>query len=122
MKSITKISKQTKRKKNIEIVETILKTKKNKFWKEIAEILSGPRRKMSCVNLDRINKESKAGETIVVPGKVLSQGELDKKIKVVAFGFSENAKGKIAKSKSEISTFIDEVKKNPEAKGIKVIR
>jgi len=122
MKSKTKISKQLERKSNSNLIETILTGKKNDSWKDIAGILSGPRRNKICINLEEINKNSKAGETIVVPGKVLSQGEIDKKIKVVALNFSEKAKEKLLSAKCETSYILEEIKSNPSAKGIKIIK
>ncbi len=73
------------------------------------------------MNLDEINKKSKENEMIIIPGKVLSQGELDKKIKIAALMFSEKAREKILKSKSEIYEIIQEIKKNPDGKGIKIL-
>ena len=122
MKSKNKIEQQLKRKTNSELVQTIIEAKKKKKWFEIAEILSSPRIKKINVNLDKINEEAKEGDILVIPGKVLSEGELDKKIKIVAFNFSEKAKEKILKSHSEILTLSEEIKKNPEAKGIKLIK
>lgn len=121
MKSKSKIEKQLEHKTNPELVKTIIDAKKKKKWIEVAGILASPRVKKINVNLDKINKEAKEGEIIVVPGKVLSEGELDKKIKVVAFGFSEKAKEKILKAKGEVLTILEEIKKNPEGKGIKII-
>ena len=67
-------------------------------------------------------KESKEGDTIVIPGKVLSQGELTKRIKIVAFSFSERAKEKLLSSKCGVSTIKDEIKKNPKAEGIRIVK
>jgi large subunit ribosomal protein L18e len=122
VKSKTKIEKQTQKKLNPELVETIRLAKKNKEWLEIASILSGSRRNRIEVNLDRINKEAKAGEIIVVPGKVLSLGDIDKKIKMVAFNFSEKAKEKLLKAGCETINIAEEIKKNPSAKGIKKLK
>ncbi|MCX6751035.1 MAG: 50S ribosomal protein L18e [Candidatus Pacearchaeota archaeon] len=122
MKSKTKISKQLERKSNSNLMETILTGKKNDSWKEVAGILSGPRRNKVCINLEEINKEAKAGEIVVVPGKVLSQGDIDKKVKVVAFSFSEKAKEKLLSAKCEVSYILDEIKSNPSAKGIKIMK
>lgn len=120
-KSKTKIEKQLQKKTNSVLVETIIAAKKKEAWKKVAEMLTAPRRKRMDVNLERIEKETKAGETIVVPGKVLSQGEMDKKIKVVALSFSEKAKEKLLNSKCEALTILDEIKKNPDAKNIKIL-
>lgn len=122
MKLKTKIEKQLQRKINPELVETIIAAKKQKNWLEVASILSSSKRKKMNVSLEKINKETKAGEKIVIPGKVLSQGEIDKKINIVALNFSERAKEKLLKAGCEVLNIIEEIKKNPEAKGIKILK
>ena len=122
MKTLTKIKKQIKKKTNSELVETILKAAKNEKWFQVAQIISGPRRKRMNLNLDEIDNIANDGETIVVPGKVLSQGELNKKIKIVALNFSKNAKEKLSRSKKDFATIEEEIKKNPDAKGIRIIK
>jgi large subunit ribosomal protein L18e len=122
MKSKTKISKQLEKKSNSVLTETVITAKKNDAWLGVAGILSGPRRNRICINIEQINKHSKAGETVVIPGKVLSQGEMDKKLKVVAFNFSEKAKEKLLSAKCETVSILDEIKSNPSAKGIKIIK
>ena len=122
MKSKTLIGKQLKRKKNVELVKTIIAAKKNNGWIGVAKILSGPRRNRVDINLEEINKKTEEGETIVIPGKVLSQGELNKKIKVIALSFSEKAREKLLNFKCEVSNILEEIKKNPEAKGVRIIK
>ena len=119
MKSKSKIKKQTKKKTSTELVRTILLAKKHNSWVEVAKILSGPRKKRVNKNIDEIKKE---GENIVVPGKVLSQGEVDKKIRIIALSFSEKAKEKLIKAGCEVLSISEEIKKNPEAKGIKILK
>lgn len=120
-KSKTKISRQAKGKRNPELVETINLAKKNKNWFKVAEILSYPRRKKFEMNLSKISENAK-GSIVLIPGKVLSQGELNKKIKVVAFNISENAKKKLENAKIEYSSILEEIKKNPEAKGVEILK
>jgi len=122
MKSKTRIEKQLQRKSNPELVKTIIEAKKKKNWLELAGMLSSPRAKRTNMNLSKINDEAKEGEVVVVAGKVLSQGELDKKIKVVALSFSAMAREKIAKAKSQFSTILEEIKKNPEAKNVRFLK
>lgn len=122
MKSKSKIEQQIKKKKNTEVIETIILAKKNEKWLEIASILSGSTRKQYSINLDKIEKQSTSGDIIVVPGKVLSLGEVSKKIKVVALGFSEKAKEKLLKSKCDVVLLKDEILKNKDAKGVKIIK
>jgi large subunit ribosomal protein L18e len=122
MKSKSLIEKQLSKKTNPELVNTIIEAKKKEKWRGVASILSGPKKKRININLDKINDEAKEGETIVVAGKVLSQGELNKKIKVVALSFSGMAKEKILKSKGEMLSILEEIKKNPEAKNVRFLK
>ena len=121
MKSKTLIGKQLHRKNNQELVDTLLAAKKGDSWIEVAHILSGSSRKRVSLNLEDF-KDLKGGEKILVPGKVLSQGEVNKKIKIIAFGFSEKAKEKLSKSKIEFSSINEEIKTNPTAKGITILK
>lgn len=89
------------RKRNPELVETILLAKKNNLL-ELAKRLSGPTRQQSSVNLNELSelKEDK----IIVAGRVLGSGEIKKKISVAALGFSTQAKEKLKKAGCEIKT------------------
>ncbi len=122
MKTKTKIGKQLQKKTNPELVKTILACKNKEKWKEVGEILSGSGKKRVCLNLEEINNLSKEDNQLVIPGKVLSEGELNKKIKIIALGFSEKAREKLLKSGNKISTIYEEIKTNPEAKGIKILK
>ena len=90
------------------------------FWKALAENLKKPRRQRREVNITSIEQHMETGEIAVVPGKVLSQGELTKKITVAAFRFSEQAKVKINKMGKAI-TIQDFMKENPKAKNARII-
>lgn len=122
MKSKTLIDKQMKRKLNPEVVETIIKAKKNEKWVEIAGLLSMPRSKRIEVNLNKIDKESKEGDTILVPGKVLSSGDISKKIRIAAISFSLEAEKKLKNKKCEIVRIKEEIEKNPKMQGVKIIK
>jgi large subunit ribosomal protein L18e len=115
MISKTKISKRARKKTNSELGETMLLAKKENL--EIAKILSSPTRKRMKMNLEEINKETKDGETVIIPGKVLGQGDLDKKVKIIALSFSSSAEEKLKKSKCEARKLIDELKKDKKLKG-----
>lgn len=118
MKSNTRIEKQLKKKTNFHLFETIVAAKKNKAWQGVASALSTPRRIRLSVNLDKLNGK----EDVVVPGKVLSQGEFNSKNKVIALSFSEKAEEKILKSGGKVSSILEEIKSNPEAKGVKIFK
>ena len=121
-KSKTKIEQQLQRKRNQELIETIIKAKKSDKWLQVAELLSFPRRKRIEMNLNEINEKSKNGETILIPGKVLSQGELEKKIKIAALNFSEKAKEKIKKAGASHLSILELIKENPKAEGVNILK
>jgi large subunit ribosomal protein L18e len=91
------------------------------IWRKLAENLSKPKRRRIAVNLSRINRYTKAGETIVVPGKVLGTGKLNHPLKIAALQFSEQAEQKIAQAEGSCMTITELLKKHPKGSGIKII-
>ncbi|MBS3154889.1 50S ribosomal protein L18e [Candidatus Woesearchaeota archaeon] len=90
------------------------------LWKRIAYELEKPTRVRREVNVYKINKFTEDDEIALVPGKVLNEGELTKKITVAAFRFSDAAKNKINKIGKAIS--IQELmKQNPKGKKVRII-
>jgi large subunit ribosomal protein L18e len=118
MISKTKIKERMKKKTNPIILETILVLRKQKspFWIRVAGLISKPKRKSIAVNISKINKYTKDGDVVVVPGKILGDGEMEHKITLAALSESEQARKKIKLMKiSEL------VNKNPKGEGIKII-
>src|SRR3989344_7195242 len=94
MKSKTQINKKMKRKTNTNLVETIYLAKKNDMI-ELADALSVPKRQLLSLNLEDINKSN--SKAIIVPGKVLGNGSMNKKIQIYALSFSKSAEEKLRK-------------------------
>jgi len=122
MKSNTKISKQIEKKTNSKLIGIINLAKKNKDWKEVAEVLSGPTRKIVSVNLSEISDGAEEKDVVIVPGKVLSMGTINKKIKISALKFSKGAIEKLKDNKISFNTIEEEIKSNSKAEGIKILR
>lgn len=120
--SQTKIKSNLKRKTNPAIIETINLARKNKAWIKLARLLSSPNSNYSNLNLNEIDSKSKIGDTIVIPGKILSKGDITKKIRICALSISESAFEKLSKTKSEFVPIAEEIKKNPSAQGIKILK
>ena len=120
--SKTKLKSRARKKTAPEIVQTILIARKNPAWLKVAKIIAGPRRLQPAINLSEIDKNSEIGDTILVPGKILSKGEITKKIKLCALSISAQAKEKLKSTKSEFVHIIDEINKNKKAEGIKIIK
>lgn len=106
-----------KKKTDSKLVETIIKLKKTN--PAIAKELAKPKRKWAGINLDKISKIE--GDVLIV-GKVLSKGKLNKAKKIVAWAGSNKAIEKIKTAKGEFILIVDELKKNPGLKGLEVVK
>ena len=77
---------------------------------------------MRNLNLDKLNEKIKEEKNVVVPGKVLSQGKIDKKVKIIALSFSKKAEGKLKSTGCDIKTILEEIKSNPSGRGVKILK
>ena len=91
------------------------------LWKRLATDLAKPSRNRRAVNLSRIDRFSADGETVVVPGKVLATGDLNKKVTIAAWQFSQQAIEKIEKANSKAVTISSLLQEDPKGKKIKII-
>src|SRR3989339_2205041 len=94
------------------------KALKSRFWKRVVKDLNKPSRQRRIVNLYKIEQYAQDGETILVPGKVLSVGEINKKVEVAALNFSAEAKEKILAAKGKALSISELLMKNPEGKKV----
>ncbi|MEM5802269.1 MAG: 50S ribosomal protein L18e [Candidatus Aenigmatarchaeota archaeon] len=103
----------------------ILKSKSRELnapiWKAIAEKLEKPTRRRVEVNLSKIDRYAKEGETIIVPGKVLAAGKLTKKVNIAAWQFSKQAEEKIKQVRGNVMTIEELLEKNPKGSYVKII-
>jgi large subunit ribosomal protein L18e len=121
--SKTRLSWLASKKSNPQLKDTILLFKKQKdpFWHYVAKLLARPKRKSIEVNLEKIDRLSKENSTVLVAGKVLGKGEINKKIKLSAFNISEQAKEKLKESGSSFLELEELLQKSPDVKDIKLI-
>ena len=90
-------------------------------WRDVAGRLEKPRRTHAEVNLSRIERYANVDETVVVPGKVLGSGVLEKSVTVAAVDFSTTAEKKIDQA-GETTTLEQALESNPEGTNVRVIR
>lgn len=90
------------------------------LWKRIADDLEAPTRQRRIVNIFKIDANAKEGEIIIVPGKVLGEGDLTKKVTVAALSFSDQAVGKISKQ-GKTMTIQELMKSNPKASKVRIL-
>ncbi len=120
--SRTKLKVRVHRKTNPRLAAAIFLATKNPAWLKLAKLLSQSTRNQSSVNLEDIDSQISMGDTVLVPGRVLSVGEITKKVRICSFGISKEAAEKLKKTKSEWVHILDEIKKNPKAEGLKIIK
>ncbi|MGC8495732.1 MAG: 50S ribosomal protein L18e [Candidatus Micrarchaeia archaeon] len=73
-------------------------------WKRALELAAVPARRRASVNLYKLSKNTKEGDAVIVPGKVLSVGKLDHSISIAAMQFSKSALEKLKASKCSVKT------------------
>ena len=112
---------------NPELISLIRDLKKKsqesqtELWRKLAESLASSKRSRVAVNLSRLNRYTKEGQTVVVPGKVLGSGKSDHPLTVAAFAFSDVAKTKIQNAKGNCLSISELMKKNPTGKNVKIV-
>lgn len=117
----------TRKKTNELLISLIAELKKKAYenqapiWKDIAKRLEKPNSRWAEVNLRRIAEYSKKGDTVIVPGKLLGEGELAVPVTVAAYSFSESAKRKIESAGGKGLSISELVNLNPKGKGIRII-
>lgn len=79
----------------VNLLENASRKNNAKIWRYVAEKITKPRRNKTGVNISRINRNTKNGDIIVVPDKVLGSGDLDHSVTVGAISFSKQAYEKI---------------------------
>ena len=90
------------------------------IWRDVADRLEKPRANHAEVNLGRIERYAREEETVVVPGKVLGSGALQKNVTVAAVDFSSSAATKIDQV-GETVQLEQLLEDNPEGSDVRVI-
>ena len=103
----------------LRLLITDLKKSSKPIYQKIAKYLSKPKRKAVCVNIEKINKKTKQDEVVIVPGKVLAKGELEHKLTIAAFNFSDAAREKLSK-KADMLSITELMKKISNFKNINI--
>ena len=115
-----KDTKNLQTQKLIENLYKLSKDKKKEIYASIARIIEASSRKIPSKNLFNLQKMTYVndGDIVVIPGKVLGTGTLEKKITIYALSFSESAKAKY----KGLKTLRDFCKDNVDYKKIKLIK
>jgi large subunit ribosomal protein L18e len=108
-KESEKMTKKLEMERLITSLEKVSRKTKKKIWKDLAERLSKPRRNNVVVNIRQLNIVAKKnkGKVLLVPGKILSQGDMEEKVHLVALNASQKAIEKIEKAKGKFEYLKD---------------
>ncbi|MCS7110890.1 MAG: 50S ribosomal protein L18e [Ignisphaera sp.] len=107
--------------KTIRVLRKASKNNNAKIWRYVAELLGRPERKRIVINLSKINRYSRDGDIVVVPGKVLGAGSIDHKVTVVAMAFSKQAVEKVKNVGGRVIHILEFLSENPNGSRVKVI-
>ena len=88
------------------------------IWGKLAEYALKPSIARRDINLNRIAKLTKDGDTVVCPGKVLATGNISHKITLSSFSISSSAATKIIESGGKLVSFSKLIEQNPTGKGV----
>jgi large subunit ribosomal protein L18e len=102
-------------------LKSLKKTKRPVFLSAL-KTLQGSRKRFARVNVEKLSRVAKEGSMVLVPGKVLGAGKLDKKLFVGAFDFSEEARRKIMESGGEALSIDEFISRFSDKGGILLVR
>jgi large subunit ribosomal protein L18e len=91
------------------------------LWRAVADRLERARHQTPAVNVGQLERIAAADETLVVPGKVLADGDLTKKLTVAAFAYSTGARTKIHAAGGAALTLHDLLKAKPDGAGVRIV-
>jgi large subunit ribosomal protein L18e len=92
-----------------------------KIWDEVARKLNKPTRSRVEVNVAEIARHAKEGETVVVPGVVLSSGNINKKVSVAAWRFTNSAEKKIREAGGKTLSIEELREQNPKGANVRIM-
>jgi len=98
-------------------------SKKNKapIWSRLAELALKPSSARRTINISKIDKLTKNGDVIIVPGKVLGTGGMSHKITLCSFSISNSGAQKILQQGGNILSYSELIKNHPTGKGVTII-
>lgn len=101
------------------LARTLHKTKR-RIWRDVADYLMAPQKNAVNLNLRSISRVAKKNDVIVVPGKILGEGTLDKSITIACYATSKSVPAKIEESGSKLITIEQLLEDNPSGSNVRI--
>ena len=94
---------------------------KRPIWQDVSKRLMAPQKNRVEKNLGDINRITNDGDVIVIPGKILGNGEISKTITIASYAISKSAADKLKASKIKYMKIDELVDKHPKGTGVRII-
>ncbi len=91
------------------------------LWASVADGLERARHPSRPVSIGHLDRIAAPEETVVVPGKVLADGSLSKRLTVAAFSYSTEARAKIQAAGGTTLSLHDLLKAKPDGAGVRLV-
>ncbi len=91
------------------------------IWRDVARRLEGPARNWAEVNVSRVSKYAEDNETIVIPGKLLGAGDIDKKVTIAAYRASRSAVKKVESAGGKVIGITELAGQNLKGSGVRIM-
>ncbi|MEM3827311.1 MAG: 50S ribosomal protein L18e [Candidatus Micrarchaeaceae archaeon] len=95
----------------------IAENKKRELSRKLLKLIDVPTRKRRSASIYKINKFTKDNESVIVPGKVLSEGAMDHKVSIAALSYSKKAKEELKRSGARLARIEELINE----KGVRII-
>lgn len=91
------------------------------IWRAVAERLKKPTRRRVEVNLWKIERYADGVAAVIVPGKVLGEGEIRRSVIVAAAGFTRSARRKIEEAGGKALLLDEYAELNPKGSHTRIV-
>lgn len=105
----------------IDELRTLAREQGAPIWRDVAQRLARRRQHWSEVNLSRVSRTAKEGETVLVPGVLLGSGELTHPVTIATYRASAGARAKVAKAGGTVLGLRDLAASNPKGSGVRIV-
>lgn len=92
------------------------------IWRSVAKLMKMPKRKKPTMNIEKVAKLVKEGQTVLVPVRLLSLGEVpDFAFTIAVASASVPARAKFAGKKAKLVSILQLLEANPKGSGVRII-
>ncbi|CCC82292.1 50S ribosomal protein L18e [Thermoproteus tenax] len=91
------------------------------IWSYLAELIERPRRRRVAVNIGKVDRLASDGDIVVIPGKLLGAGKLEKRVTVAVLSATKSAAESVLRAGGELVSIPELVRRNPKGSRVKIV-